>query len=237
MTAMNLSAEISEEIDGIFKTRWAVREGDKVPDAEDVQLGNDAVRLDGTVLYADLADSTAMVKSQPDWYAAEVYKSYLVSACRIIRENGGEITAFDGDRVMAVYIGSMKNTSAAKTALQINYVVSAVLNPKLKQRYPNQNYQIRQVVGIDTSKLFVARTGIRGSNDLVWVGRAANYAAKLSSLNETGYSSYITDDAFKVVHKSAKFGGNGNGELMWETRTWSGLPISIHRSNWWWRPG
>ena len=33
-------------------------------------------------------------------------------------------------------------------------------------------------LGIDTSKLFVARTGIRKSNDLVWVGRAANYAAK-----------------------------------------------------------
>ena len=121
---MSMTAEISEEVDEIFRTRWAAGEGNKVPEAKDVQLGNDAVSLDGTVLYADLADSTAMVDSKPSWYAAEVYKTYLVSACRIIRENGGEITAFDGDRVMAVYIGSMKNTSAAKTALQINYIVS-----------------------------------------------------------------------------------------------------------------
>jgi hypothetical protein len=31
-------------------------------------------------------------------------------------------TAFDGDRVMAVFIGDSKNTSAVKAALQINYV-------------------------------------------------------------------------------------------------------------------
>jgi class 3 adenylate cyclase len=130
----------------------------------------------------------------------------------------------------------MMNTSAAKTALQINYVVSQVINPKLKQRYPTNDYQIRQTVGIDTSKLFVARTGIRGSNDLVWVGRAANYAAKLCSLNEAGYPSYITDEVFKVLHKSARFGNNGDGKLMWEPRNWTAQGIPIHRSSWWWKP-
>ena len=233
---MSVTSDISAEIDEIFRAQWTTRDGDKVPEPEDVQLGNHAVRLDGTVLYADLADSTAMVNSKPDWYAAEVYKSYLISACRLIRENGGEITAFDGDRVMAVYIGTTKNTSAARTALQINYIVSQVINPKLKARYQDHNYQIRQTVGIDTSKLFVARTGIRGSNDLVWVGRAANYAAKLSSINEDGYSSYITQDVFDMLHKSAKFGNNGVGGFMWESRTWNKIAVSIHRSNWWWNP-
>ena len=233
---MSVLADINAEVDEIFKTQWTTRDGDKVPEPEDIQLGNHAVRLKGTVLYADLADSTIMVNSKPDWYAAEVYKSYLISACRLIRENGGEVTAFDGDRVMAVYLGDYKNTSAAKTALQINYVVSQVINPKLKARYPDHSYQIRQTVGVDTSKLFVARTGIRGSNDLVWVGRAANYAAKLSSLNEDGYFSYITQDVFEMLHKSAKFGNDGTGKLMWESRRWDKLSVAIHRSNWWWNP-
>ncbi len=234
---MSLTADISAEIEEIFKTQWRNREGVQVPEPEDVKLGNDAVLLDGTVLYADLADSTIMVDSKPNWFSAEVYKSYLVSACRVIRANGGEITAFDGDRVMAVYIGKTKNTSAATTALQINYVVSQIINPKIAAKYPDQKYQIRHVVGIDTSKLFVARTGIRGSNDLVWVGRAANYAAKLSSLNEDGYSSYITQDVFDMLNKTAKFGDNGTGNLMWESRRWDKLTVPIHRSSWWWNPG
>lgn len=201
------------------------------------QGGNDAVRLDGTVLYADLSGSTAMVNTQADWFAAEVYKAFLVSACRLIRANDGTITAFDGDRVMAVYIGDSKNTAAARTALQINYAVCKLINPKIAAKYPQTNYQVRHVVGIDTSKLFVARTGIRGSNDLVWVGRAANYAAKLSSINESGYSSYITNDVFLMLHNSAKYGQNETGQLMWESRWYQELGITIHRSNWWWNPG
>src|SRR6266496_320244 len=165
---MSLTAEISEEIDAILRTRWATREGSKVPEAKDVQLGNDAVSLDGTVLYADLADSTAMVDSKPSWYAAEVYKTYLVCACRIIRENGGEITAFDGDRVMAVFIDDGRDAAAARTALQVNYAVSQIINPKVKAAYPNQSYTMRQAVGVDRSIVHAARTGIRGSNDLVW---------------------------------------------------------------------
>jgi class 3 adenylate cyclase len=137
---------------------------------------------------------------------------------------------------MAVFIGSNKNTSAAITALKLNYVVSQIINPKLTAKYPQQNYHIRQVVGIDTSKLFVARTGIRGSNDLVWVGRAANYAAKLSSINDPGYPSFITEDVFNRLEKHAKFGNNGTGQLMWESRTFQPLGISVYRSNWRWNP-
>jgi class 3 adenylate cyclase len=231
---MGLLTDITQEVEEIFKTKWQSRDGQKVPDAGDVKLGNDAVNLDGTVLYADLAESTKLVNGFKPWFAAEVYKSYLVTACRIIRSNGGEITAFDGDRVMAVYIGSYKNTSAAATALEINYAVQHILNPKLKAAYPKDDYTIRHCVGVDTGKLFVARTGIRGSNDLVWVGRAANYAAKLCSLREESYSSYVTSDVYDAMNESKKFGGNPK-QPMWESRQWTTQNITIYRSNWWWK--
>ena len=96
-----------------------------------MKLGNDAVKLDATVLYADLADSTGLVKDFTWWFAAEVYKAYLICSCHIIRQNGGVITAFDGDRVMAVYIGDGRDAAAARTGLQINYAVSNIINPKI----------------------------------------------------------------------------------------------------------
>ena len=163
-----------------------------MPEAEDIKLGNDAVTLDGTVLYADLAESTAMVNNYKNWFAAKVYKSFLLSACRMIRNCNGTITAFDGDRVMAVFIGDGKNSAAAKAALQINWA-KGMINEEIKAKHPETTFTLKHVVGIDTSPLFVARTGIRGSNDLVWVGRSANYAAKLSNI-DNGYSSLITSD-------------------------------------------
>ena len=228
--------EIQKEIKEILKTEWDRRDGYVVPEPEDVQLGNDAVCIKGTVLYADLADSTGLVKGHKDWFAAEVYKSYLISACRIIRLNDGEITAFDGDRVMAVFMGELKNSSAAKAALMINYVVKEIINKEIKERYSSSTtFQIQQAVGIDTSDLFVARTGIRGSNDLVWVGRAANYAAKLCALREGSYASYITEDVFNALNDTSKNGGNPR-QCMWEKVTWTSQSINVYRSSWHWNP-
>lgn len=225
--------EIIREIHAIFGKGWTTREGRKVPETDEIALGNEAVTLSGTVLYADMADSTQLVNGFRPWFAAEVYKAYLLGACRVIRNNGGEITAFDGDRVMAVFIGDSKNTSAAKAALQINYLVKKT-NEIIRSTYPTTSYTLTQTVGIDVSDLFIARTGIRNANDLVWVGHAANYAAKLSTLREPGYSTYITDDVFKRLQDDAKYGGT-NRQLMWERRTWTEYQMVIHRSSWWWQ--
>ena len=83
---------------------------------------------------------------------------------------------------MGIYLGAYKNTAATRSALKINYVVREILNRAIARR-DQTSYVVRQIVGIDTSPLHIARTGIRGSNDLVWVGRAANYAAKLSAID------------------------------------------------------
>jgi len=229
---MKTSQEIMSDVRNILSTKWQTREGRKVPEAEDVKLGNDAVKLEGTVLYADLTDSTGLVNDYKDWFAAEIYKSYLVAACHIIRNNDGTITAFDGDRVMAVYIGTTKNSSAVKTALQIGFMVKEI-KAAVKNAYPNTSYQLRQAIGIDTTDLFVARTGIRNSNDLVWVGRSANYAAKLCGLVDGSYSSFITESVYNVLSDETKYGGNPR-RSMWEKSYWQEHGIAIYKSNWTW---
>ena len=230
---MSLVEDYSNEVEEIFKQQWSVREGKKVPESEDLALGNDAVKLDGAVLYADLDDSTNLVDGYKPAFAAEIYKTYLHCAAKVIRSEGGVITSYDGDRIMAVYIGELKNTCAARSALKINYTVTEIINPLLKKYYPATDYRVRQVVGIDTSELFVARTGIRGSNDLVWVGRAANYAAKLSSLS-ADYPSRLTEAVYKKSNKSAKY--SNDGKPMWKEATWNDMDgMRIYRSTWRWR--
>jgi class 3 adenylate cyclase len=230
---MKSAREMLTEVDEILSTNWKSRAGRKVPSAEEILLGNDAVTLNGTVLYADMADSTGLVNGYKDWFAAEVYKCYLTAACHIIRNNSGTITAFDGDRVMAVYIGDSKNTSAAKTALQLNWVIGET-NKRIKAAYPNTSYVLRQSVGIDTSDLFVAKTGIRNSNDLVWVGRAANYAAKLSGTSDPNYPASITEAVFNALSDEAKYGGNPK-KTMWDRSFWQELNLTVYKSNWTWK--
>jgi len=229
---MTLKDELKAYTKKTHDDRWTRRQGQKVPGADDVALGTDAVTFDGTVLYADLTDSTALVKGWKDWFAAEVYKNYLYCAARIIRAEGGDITAYDGDRIMAVYLGGRRNTSAVRTALKINWTISSILQPALVAKYPDTKFRYNQKVGIDTSPLFVAKTGIRGSNDLVWVGNAANNAAKMAALDK-GYASYITGSVHNVMLDEAKYGGDPK-KAMWTDLGSVDLGYQLYGSSWQW---
>jgi class 3 adenylate cyclase len=224
--------QVLAEIRSIFQDKWTIRDGKVVPDTDDIALGNQAVKLDATVLYADMADSTGLVDHYKHEFAAEIYKAYLIGACRVISDLDGTITAFDGDRVMAVFIGDRKNTNAAKCALTLNALVNEV-NSLLKSSYPNTAFKLRHTVGVDTSDILVVRTGIRNANDLVWVGRAANYAAKLSAIGEEGYPTYITEGVYTRLSDEAKYGGQPRTN-MWEKRTWAAKGIVVYRSSWSW---
>jgi class 3 adenylate cyclase len=218
---MSLKDDLEKEVAKIFRETWTSRDGNVVPDDKDIGLGNDAVKLDATVLYADLADSTEMVDTFSKPKAAEIYKTFLLCAAKLIRYEGGAITAYDGDRIMGVFIGDSKNTTAIRTAMKINWAKNHIVNPGYKKVYTDSSYEVKHVVGIDTASLLVARTGVRGANDLVWVGRAANYAAKLSSLPES-YRTYITADVYNKADTSAKM---SSGVNMWTALTWNGTTI------------
>ncbi|PSR55412.1 adenylate/guanylate cyclase domain-containing protein [Adhaeribacter arboris] len=234
---MALKDTLLTDVKEIFKTNWNTREGRVVPEAEDIKLGNDAVKLTGVVLYADLAESTYMVKTFPAYFAAEVYKSYLHCASKIIRNNDGIITSFDGDRVMAVYIGDYKATNALRTALAVNHAVIDIINPSMQEQYKSskikeevKKYTVKQAVEIDISEIFVARTGIRGSNDLVWVGNAANQAAKLCGLRTYNYASWATKAVYDLANDKVKT--STDKRAMWEKATWDGK--EVYRSSWKW---
>lgn len=235
---MSISEDLKKEVKYIFgyADNWDVRKGQKVPEPEDVGLGNIAVELDSTVLYADLAESTKLVKDYKWWFAAEIYKSYLLCACKIIRANDGVITSFDGDRVMAVYIGSGKNTNATRSALQINYCVEKILNPAIKERFSSTDYILKQAVGIDASKIYAVRTGIRNNNDLVWIGPSANYAAKLCSFRKLEKGAWITSVIYNNISDTVKYGGSDN-RLMWDSQKWDETGEIVYGSSWIWNPG
>lgn len=229
---MALKEDLEKEVDQIFTEKWTERDGTKVPEPKDLKLSNDAVKLEGTILYADLAASTKLVDTKKNFFAAEIYKTYLHCAAKIIREEGGVVTAYDGDRIMGVFIDDDRDDRAVRAGLKINHARVKIINPRITKHYQDANYQIGHSVGIDRSKLFIARTGVRGDNDLVWVGKAANYAAKLAALS----SSYtrITKPVHEALSKALRI--SSTGENMWEARTWTDMNnLPIYRSTWMWK--
>ncbi len=229
---MGLKEELNSEIRVIYKEQWTTRDGNVVPTDASIKLSNDGVKLAGAVLYADIADSTKLVAGHTAVAAAEIYKAFLRSAARIILAEGGSVTAYDGDRVMAVFVGEGKETTAVRAALKINWAVKNIVVTERNAFYKNSGpLTLNHVVGVDTSELFVARTGVRGSNDLVWIGRAANHAAKLSALPHN-YPTYITNDVWLAMDSTVTY---SSGVSMWSPLNWTGFDNSrIHASTYWW---
>ena len=224
--------EIKEDCKTLFATKWQRRSGYVIPNTSDIKLGNDAVEINAAVLYADLAGSTNLVTGYHDYFAAEVIKSFLYASCEVIKNNDGIITSFDGDRVMAIFFGDSKCTNAAKAGLQITAAVNEI-NIELHSAYQKTLYSLDYGVGIDVGDLFVIRAGIRGDNDLSWIGTPANIAAKLSEMRGRREKVFITKDVFERMNKSSRMSRN-DGKCMWNDIGMNVFGEKIYGSSWYW---
>jgi len=232
---MGLNEDLIKNTAATFVTPITSRVGRVVPETKDIALQGDAVTLDAAVLYADMVESTHLVSAGYDkQFPPKVFKAYLDCACRIIRDNAGVITAFDGDRVMAVFIDESRLAGAVKSAMQIHWAVLNIINPLIADpKYFNWSgtpYQLQQVVGIDAGKLLIARTGIRGSNDLVWVGKAANFAAKLCSLRES-IPTWISQAVYDGMPSETRLRSD-NKQNMWAWTTKYGETVYQTKTPW-----
>lgn len=189
-----------------------------VPDTKDPRLthSNTGIYIDATVLYADLDGSTKMVDSVSATLAAQYYKSYLHCAAKIVKEDGGAITAYDGDRIMGVFVGDSQAKDAVRSAMKINWAVQSIVNPAFAAAHSAGHRQLRHTIGIDTGRLLAAKIGVRIDDDIVWVGPAANYAAKLNS-----FDGLDSDFQIRVTTRThAALGGNyvttSSGTAVWD---------------------
>lgn len=226
--------ELDQAVSELFGGRWVIRTSTTVPLVESIALkGTDGVKLDGCVLYADMSDSTGLVDNYSPTFAAGIYKAYMHCAGRIIRDAGGSITAYDGDRIMAVFLGHGKENAAVTAALRLNFMVWEIIHPALEKHFPTINYRPNHTVSVDASDLLVARTGVRSGNDvgndLVWVGSAANHAAKLCADKLNG-AIRMTGKVWGALMPGLR---SYQGTPMWQVEGLTQSGAVALSSNWW----
>ncbi len=229
---MALADDLESEVKQTFRSQWTFEDTTVVPSSDALRLNSNHAKhlAAATVLYADLDGSTKMVERLHWQSAAEVYKAYLRCASLIIKYETGTITAYDGDRVMAIFTGGQKNTNAVRAALKINRAVIDIIRPAYAAQYPKSDFIVKHVVGIDTGSLRAARIGVHGDNDIVYVGNAANRAARLCNL--TGHPSFITQSVHDQMLDRVKY---SNGVSMWTKYRWSKFDSSaVYGTNFYW---
>jgi adenylate cyclase len=224
---------LSDAVDDIFSVDWDEREGRTVPESGDITLRNGAVKLDAVFLYADLAGSSRLASVCPWQTTAKIIRAYLDVATRIVRAWNGEIRSFDGDRVMGVFIGDTSNSNAANCAREIDYMVEKVIMPKAAKNFKsirNNDIKITHCVGIDVGVSHAVRAGIRNNNDIIWIGKAPAFAAKLSDIRNYPWSVYLSSRSYEKLSDSAKVDREGTNIWVAVERTVGGVSETVYKT-------
>ncbi|MGB8292763.1 adenylate/guanylate cyclase domain-containing protein [Rhizobium ruizarguesonis] len=215
---MTIAEDIRANARTTFVAKWTVRDGITVPEPADLKLSNDAVHFKrATILYADLDGSTDLVEKKKWAFSGEAYKAFLYATSRLLRRHGGTIVSYDGDRAMGIFISNDQSNDAVSCAPEINYAIKNIVQAEISKGWTT-DFKIRHVVGIDTSEIYAARTGVRGDNDIVWIGNAANLAAKLTTLTADN-PTWITKRVYELLKDNQKLGSNA--ESIWKKWKWT----------------
>ena len=145
---------------------------------------------------------------------------------RIARNHNGEIRSFDGDRLMVVFPPdrSSENTScdtAVQTGMEMAWFFKNTLVPKLRRYDDSLNFGI----GIAYSPMLAVRAGLSrnpDNNDMVFIGRAANLAAKLSDRGRQPNYIWIDEEIHRRLDDEWKYDDpdkpRQSRKSMWKSR-------------------
>jgi class 3 adenylate cyclase len=214
---MTFKEELEEKVDGYLSGTYKVVAKQSVPLPEDIPLGNEAAQLEATTLFMDVRQSSDITNAFRRQTAAKMMKAFFDGAVRIVNKNGGCVRSFNGDGILAIFIGDDRSTSAVKAAMQVKWFVQEILGPEFAGYFTNGS-QVGEALdfsvgsGLDDGTIYAVRVGIKGTNDVAWVGRCTNTSAKLSNTTTSPHSIAITRAVYKKLDQNKKY---SNGTHMW----------------------
>jgi adenylate cyclase len=193
MSLENLRKEIEEEVQAILSSDFKIEitETKVVPslDDSDITYPNLETKvqkcklIETCVLYIDLRKSTELNLTHRRETMSKLYSTFIRSVMKAADNYGGKVRNVVGDRVMVVFDSEGCFGNAYRTAVLLYSVVSRLLNQYFK------NNEVKAGIGIDYGKMLVTKGGIikkesenTNYKSLVWLGRPANIASKLTDL-------------------------------------------------------
>lgn len=185
------------------------------------------INVECASLFADFGGCTNLIDKFDNKFSTWLLKSYLKCVSLIITDSGGIISAFEGDALMGLFVGSSKEIKAVQCAFKIQWAVVNIIQPMIDKLYSEKNYKMAQVVGIDSSDLSAIKTKVWNHYDILWVGRSVNYSANLTQYNNENYSTYITSDVYSKLSEELL---SNDGDILWELMEDRVNNVDIYRS-------
>jgi len=193
MAIADLKEETLEEVEAILSSSFKIDVVDtaSVPHSSDPAItfpNLDAQRqgaklIDTCVLYIDIRRSTQLNLTHRRETVAKLYSAFVRAMTRCARHHKGHVRGIIGDRVMVIFDRENCFVNAVECAISMNSVSQYVINKHFTRG------EVACGIGIDAGKMLATKTGVRrrgveqsAYRNLVWLGRPANVASKLTDL-------------------------------------------------------
>ena len=118
-----------------------------VPEPTDIPLGKKAASMDTTALFIDIRQSSDITNTFRRQTAAKMLKSYFHGAVKVISANGGKVRSFNGDGMLALFVGNRRSNNAAMAAFQVEWFVTELLRPKFDRLFDGNDAARGQRLG------------------------------------------------------------------------------------------
>jgi len=216
ITLPELSLELSDEVETILAKDFAVTATvtKTVPHSDDgaitfpnLDTKTQACKLiDTCVLYIDIRRSTELSISHKPQTVAKLYSAFVRAMTKCARHFGGHVRGIIGDRVMVIFDCDDCFKRAVDCAVLMNSTAQYVINKHFTRN------EVQCGIGVDAGKMLVTKTGFRrrgyeqhNYKNLVWLGRPANVASKLTDIANKPAEGF-TVDLVRVGYRSALSG-------------------------------
>ncbi|WP_312345843.1 adenylate/guanylate cyclase domain-containing protein [Chryseobacterium binzhouense] len=193
-TINNFLDEISRDIDDFRGTEFVYSDYNGVPNRSDAGLTfgygetKKGKKINTCVLFVDIRNSVQLTKKHQNETMAKLYTVFTNAVIKAAKRYNGHIRNIIGDRVMVVFEPDNCFVNSVDCAITINHIAE-IINNKF-------SVEFKCGIGIDYGEMKVLKVGVRKHGvdgiehrGLVWTGKPANYASKL------------TDSANKEIEK------------------------------------
>ncbi len=167
----------------LLKAIASISESEDAPEAEPAAVSTgEGERRQVTVLFADIADFTALSERLGAEATHDILNRYFEAADRVVEQFGGSIDKHIGDNVMAVFGAPVAHDDdperAVRAALAIHDAAGAIELPG--------GVELRLHIGIASGRVVASGTGSDSHREYTVTGDSVNLASRLTDMAARG---------------------------------------------------
>jgi len=215
---MATNQETLDKIKEYLNASYEKTETSIVPKKSDLTFGNTVKIIKHTkVFYIDMRKSRKILSDATDFWSIKIHKSFLKAVTHCIEKRDGHIRSFNGDGILAFFVGDNAASKAVRAALDIKGFVNEI-NDILKN---NDKNKIDFGIGIAQGEVMVAKSGKAGDDqtkqDLIWIGIALYVAVELSEIGKSPKNIWISHNVRSAIGKENHLNvvSDNDGNSIW----------------------